>query len=103
MGSGIPESIGLSRTNKPVFLFCGDGSFPFNVQELQTADFNFPVFITVFSNRVYLSIRSTQTQFLDGNLVGSAPNDVHLINIKKVANAFGIYYKKVDTVLEYQI
>lgn len=102
MGSGIPESIGLSRTNRPVFLFCGDGSFPFNVQELQVLkDFKLPVLITVFSNEAYLSIRSTQTQFLDGNLVGSEPNDVHLINVKKISHAFGIEYKEIRSLNTY--
>ena len=88
--------------NRPVFLFCGDGSFPFNVQELQVLkDFKLPVLITVFSNQAYLSIRSTQTQFLDGNLVGSEPNDVHLINVKKISHAFGIEYKEIRSLNTY--
>lgn len=102
MGSGIPESVGLSRTGRPIFLFCGDGSFPFNVQELQIlSDFKFPVLMTVFSNEAYLSIRSTQTQFLKGNIVGSDPKDVHLVNIQKVVEAFDIKYKLIASVNEY--
>ena len=69
MGSGIPESIGVAHTKRPTFLFCGDGSFPFNVQDLQVIkNKNLPIIITIFSNKAYLSIRTTQNDFLDKNL-----------------------------------
>ena len=102
MGSGIPECIGLARTSRPVFLFCGDGSFPFNIQELQVIkDFKLPIFITVFSNEAYLSIRSTQSQFLNGKLVGSQPKDVHLINVRKISKAFDIEYEQINCLDKY--
>ena len=62
MGSGLPEAIGVSRSGAPIVLLCGDGSFPFNVQELQkVSDLKLPICV-VFSNNAYLSIRTTQSQ-----------------------------------------
>lgn len=103
MGSGIPEAIGLAQANKPIYLFCGDGSFPFNIQELQVvSDLKLPIIITVFSNNAYLSIRSTQDQFLEGRKIGSMPPDVHLLNIKKISSAFGVDYHYIESVTNYK-
>jgi acetolactate synthase-1/2/3 large subunit len=96
MGSGIPESIGVSygARDKRVICFIGDGSFPFNMQELQLIkDQNLPIKIFVFNNEGYVSIQTTQTDFLDGNFVGSNPaSGLSLPNIKNVTTAFGIEY-----------
>ncbi|WP_413744856.1 thiamine pyrophosphate-binding protein [Synechococcus sp. MIT S9451] len=103
MGSGLPEALGVSRSGLPVVLFCGDGSFPFNVQELQAVhDKNLPILYIIFSNNAYLSIRSTQTQFLDSRHVGSKPPDVHLLDIKSISEAFSIQYSKVDSLQEFR-
>ena len=103
MGSGIPEAIGVAKTGLPTYLFCGDGSFPFNVQELQLLkDLELPILINVFSNNAYLSIRSTQNEFLEGNQIGSTPKDVHLIDIKKIAFGFDINYEKIDSLNQFK-
>ena len=60
-----------------------------------------PIFITVFSNEAYLSIRSTQSQFLNGKLVGSQPKDVHLINVRKISKAFDIEYEQINCLDKY--
>ena len=93
MGSGLPEALGVSRSGCPIVLLCGDGSFPFNVQELQkVCDLNLPILYIVFSNNAYLSIRTTQSQFLESRHYGSVPPNVHLLNIASISEAFGIPY-----------
>ena len=103
MGSGIPEAIGVSKSNRPTYLFCGDGSFPFNIQELQLIkDQEIPILITVFSNNAYLSIRSTQNEFLDGKQIGSTTRDVHLIDIKKISQGFELEYIKINSLSQFE-
>ncbi len=96
MGSGIPESIGVSYADKSkkVICFIGDGSFPFNMQELQLIkDQNLPIIIFVFNNDGYVSIRTTQTDFLEGNFVGSnSESGLSLPKIRNIAVSFGIKY-----------
>ncbi len=96
MGSGIPESIGVAFGNpdKRIFCFVGDGSFPFNMQELQLIkDRNLKIKIFIFNNGGYVSIRSTQSDFLNGNFAGSdVASGLSLPNIKNVARAFGLGY-----------
>ena len=48
MGSVFLKRLG-AKSGLPTYLFCGDGSFPFNIQELQLIkDFNLPILINVF-------------------------------------------------------
>lgn len=101
MGSGLPEALGISRSGTPIVLFCGDGSFPFNVQELQKVrDQNLPILYIVFSNNAYLSIRTTQSQFLENRHFGSVPPQVHLLNIKLIAKAFEIPYLSAKSLMD---
>ncbi len=101
MGSGIPESIGIAYANpgKEIYCFVGDGSFPFNMQELQLIRDNaLPIKIFVLNNRGYVSIRSTQQEFLEGAFVGSAPDgDLHLPDVEKVAGAFGLPFHRLSS------
>lgn len=94
MGSGLPESIGVTsaRPRGNTVMLCGDGSFQFNVQELQTVkDHNFPIKMFVVNNAGYLSIRHTQGGFLKGRYHGSSPTGgLGLPDIRKVALAYGI-------------
>ena len=94
MGSGLPESIGVSaaRPRGTTVMLCGDGSFQFNVQELQTLrDQNFPIKVFVINNAGYLSIRHTQGGFLEKRFFGSSPSGgLGLPDIRKVAAAYGI-------------
>ena len=101
MGSGIPESIGVHYADKKKKIICliGDGSLPFNVQELQLiSNIKIPITIFVFNNNGYSSIKSNQTQFLDKRLSGSTPKTgLHLLNIKKIAKAFNLKYKLLSS------
>lgn len=96
MGTGIPHAIGaqVALKDKNTILICGDGSFPFNIQELQTIRTNaLPIKIVVVNNNGYLSIQGTQNQFLGGRHFGSSEDcGLELPNLHKVVPAFGITY-----------
>ena len=69
MGHDLPAALGaaVAREGKRVICLAGDGSIQFNIQELQTiVHHNLPIKIFVLSNGGYLSIRSTQANFLWG-------------------------------------
>ncbi len=99
MGSGLPESIGVAmgRPRGRVVMLCGDGSFQFNVQELQTIrDHNLPIKMFVVNNAGYLSIRHTQGGFLEKRFFGSSPSGgLGVPDICKVASAYGISARRV--------
>lgn len=94
MGSGLPESIGVSAGlhKQLTICLCGDGSMQLNIQELQTIiEYQLPVKIFVFDNGGYLSIRDTQQGFLGGRFVGSgASGGLSLPDYTKIAAAYGI-------------
>jgi acetolactate synthase-1/2/3 large subunit len=100
MGSGIPEAIGVhcAQPEKQVYCLVGDGSFPFNMQELQTIkNHNMPIKIFVYNNDGYVSIRTTQQDFLEGRVVGSSPKSgLNLPDVKKVAEAFDLRYHLIN-------
>lgn len=99
MGSGLPQSIGvaLSDPSRQVICLCGDGSFQFNVQELQTIiHHNLNVKLFIFNNSGYLSIRHTQTGFLNDNFIGSASdNYLSFPDVLQVAQAYKLPIHKI--------
>jgi acetolactate synthase-1/2/3 large subunit len=97
MGSGLPEAIGAATKNKIAICFIGDGSFMFNMQELQTIKtYNLPVKIIVFNNNGYVSIRDTQRDFLKSKFYGSsAEGGVEITSIKKICKAFDFNYSLI--------
>jgi acetolactate synthase-1/2/3 large subunit len=99
MGTGIPHAIGaqVSFPNWQTIMVTGDGSFPFNIQELQTlVTNNLPIKILVINNHGYLSIQGTQDQFLEGRYFGSAKEGgLDIPSFEKISKAFGIRYLKV--------
>lgn len=94
MGSGLPDSIGVAFQNseRTVVCFTGDGSFQFNVQELQTIRHHcLNIKIFVFCNAGYLSIRQTQNAFFGGRHIGSCERGgLSVPDVQKVAAAYGI-------------
>jgi acetolactate synthase-1/2/3 large subunit len=94
MGSGLPDSIGVAFQNieRTVICFVGDGSFQFNVQELQTIRHHrLNIKIFVFCNNGYLSIRQTQNNFFSGRYIGSCgEGGLSIPDVQKVASAYGI-------------
>jgi len=91
MGYGLPAAIGAAFgvTDRPVVLFCGDGGFMMNVQELVTAVYyKIPVKIFLLNNSFLGMVRQWQELFHQEkysftDLGDSNPDFV------KVAEAFG--------------
>lgn len=106
MGSGLPELIGswsatqyYENDDYHYILLVGDGSLPFNIQELSTIKYlKIPAKIFVISNDGYSSIRNTQKSFLDGRYYGVSPSSgVWLPNISSYASTYGFTYHKLDS------
>ena len=99
MGTGLPQSIGsqIAKRNDLVITIIGDGSFAFNLQELQTIKTHkLPIKIIVLNHDGYLSIKDTQRKFQNGRYFGSdKKGGLELPNIAKIAKAFGIKYRKI--------
>lgn len=69
MGHAIPMAIGAAKTNRPVFVIVGDGSFYMSIRDLiSLKDQN--VTIIILNNDGYLSIKNTQKNLLDGHFLG---------------------------------
>lgn len=100
MGFTLPGAIGISAAKKDgeVVGITGDGSFQTNLQELQLlAEYKFPVKLFVWNNDGYLSIRATQTRIFEGRLYGTdKSNGVSLPETKKIAEAYGLAYVKIE-------
>jgi len=96
MGYTIPAAIGVCFANnrKETIGITGDGSFQMNLQELQTiVHYKLPVKIFIWNNNGYLSIRSTQSKFFNGRLIGTDEScGISFPKVKKIARAYGIKY-----------
>ena len=94
MGYDLPAAIGaaLANNGRQVICFAGDGSLQLNIQDLQTiVHHRLPVKIFVFNNGGYLSIRTTQKSFFNGNFIGEGPaSGISFPDIVRVAEAYGI-------------
>ena len=102
MGTGLPESIGVSFAMADPSVYCviGDGSMMLNLQELQTIRFhNLPIKIVVYNNSGYLAIKHTQGSFLGGRFYGTdSCNGLSFPSFQRVAECFQIDYLRVDNV-----
>jgi acetolactate synthase-1/2/3 large subunit len=101
MGFTIPACIGahFADPSFKIFGVTGDGSFQFNIQELQTiVHYKLPIKIFVVNNGGYLSIKNTQDKFFSGRYFGINPEfGVSFPSLKKIANAYGFKYTKIDS------
>lgn len=104
MGYGLPAALGacVARANKRVICLEGDGSIQMNLQELATIAFNkLNVKIIWLNNDGYHSIRQTQTNLFDGNLVGAdSASGVSIPDAKKIAYAFDLPYINIHLLSE---
>ncbi len=96
LGTGIPYAIAakLAKPDKDVICITGDGSFLFNVQELDTAvRLNIPIIVLIANNSCWGMIKSNQA----GNLSGRFCDvDFPPTNYAKIAEGFGCYAEKIQ-------
>lgn len=100
MGYDLPAAIGCCVASKRrTILVTGEGSLQMNIQEFQTIVQNkLPVILFIMNNGGYHSIRMTQNSFFGNPLVGVGPEsrDLSFPDMKKIAYAYGIDYKKCE-------
>jgi acetolactate synthase-1/2/3 large subunit len=97
LGVGIPYSLGvrLAKPNKPVVCICGDGSFMFNIQELETlVRLNLPIIIVIANNCAWGMIKGVQKNVFDKRFCDV---DFPKIDYSQIAKSFGCYGEKVNT------
>lgn len=99
MGSEVPGALGIHFTGLYDNVVCvvGDGSFMFNLQELQTISHHKTnIKIVIMNNGGYESIRVSQKNYF-GNLLGTdASNGLSFPSFDKVAEAFNVGYSLFD-------
>ncbi len=105
MGYAVPAIIGAyfaGRRN--ITAVIGDGSLMMNVQELQLIHYHkIPVKIFVINNNMYAVIRKRQKDFFRRRTIGNDPSDgVPAPDFSKIADCFGIPYKKIEKFSELQ-
>ena len=98
MGFGVPSAIGgCIASNKRTICIDGDGGFVMNVQDLETAKrLNLPIKYFILNNGGYVSIRNSQNKHFDKQVASGENSGVTLPSIKKVVEAFGINYCRLD-------
>lgn len=100
MGYDLPAAIGaaFARPGRRVICLAGDGSSMFNLQELQTiVHHQLPIKVVILNNDGYLSMRTTQKNFFNGNYVGEGPRSgVSFPDFAKVGLAFGLPSSRLE-------
>jgi acetolactate synthase-1/2/3 large subunit len=95
LGGGIAYAIGasLASPGTQVFMITGDGSFMYNVQELETIKrLNLPITIIINNDSAWNMIRSMQNSFFAQNFVGT---DLDGVEYVPIARGFGLNAEKV--------
>lgn len=95
LGGGISYAIGtaLAAPDTQVFLITGDGSFMYNVQELETLRrYKLPVIIFINNDSAWNMIRSMQNSFFAQNFVGT---DLDGVEYVPIARGFGLRAQRV--------
>lgn len=101
MGFDIPAAIGAYYADPTKRLVCiaGDGSLQMNLQDLQTlVSHKIPVKLMVLNNRGYHSIRQTQHNFFQGNVVGCGEESgLSFPDLRKLAEAYDVPFSRLDS------
>ena len=95
MGTDLPMSIGshIANKTKQFILFTSEGTFQFNIQELQTiVHHKFPIKIIVFNNASYGAIEITQKTFFNNKFGVDFSSGLSFPDTEKIAGAYGIKY-----------
>ncbi|MFX1452902.1 MAG: thiamine pyrophosphate-binding protein, partial [Promethearchaeota archaeon] len=96
LGVGIPYAIGVKMAKPEKLVIClnGDGSFLFNVQELETAiRLNLPIIIVIANNCAWGMIKSNQKKSFDKRYCDV---DLPSIDYSEIARGFGCYGEKIE-------
>jgi len=96
LGTGIPYAIGaqIANPDKQVVVINGDGSFMFNVQELDTAvRLNLPIIIIIANNCAWGMIKSKQKGEFKKRYCDV---DLPPTNYAEIAKGFGCYGEKIE-------
>jgi acetolactate synthase-1/2/3 large subunit len=96
LGTGIPHAIGaqMAKPDKLVVCLTGDGSFMFNVQDLDTAvRLNLPIIVVVANNSCWGMIKSNQRNNLSKRYCDV---DFPSTNYAEIGKGFGCYGEKVE-------
>jgi len=99
MGYAVPAAIGAAFAREgQIIVICGDGSVMMNIQEFETFAFlNLPIKVFIMNNNGYSSIRHLQDNAFRGRQIGCDPTSgISFPDFKKVANAFGLKYARID-------
>lgn len=103
MGFALPATIGAFYAEaKCIVAVIGDGSIMMNLQELETIRHrNIPAKIIIVNNNAYAIIRRRQVELFRKRTIGTdTSNGVSIPNFEKVANCFGLPYRKIQAVTE---
>jgi acetolactate synthase-1/2/3 large subunit len=104
MGFTIPATIGaaVADPNTTVIGVTGEGSFQFNIQELQTIVQNkLPIKLFILNNGGYLSIRNTQTKFFNKRFSGESEiSGVSFPDAERIAYAYGFPFTRIHNIDE---
>jgi thiamine pyrophosphate-dependent acetolactate synthase large subunit-like protein len=95
LGCGIPTAIGIKAADprRPLVLLQGDGSFLYNVQELETARrLGMGFVVVIFNDGCWNMIKGAQDMFFGGRYIGAFLGD---IDYAAVARGFGCFGRKV--------
>lgn len=106
MGCGLPYAIGAAIADKKtVFCITGDGGLQMNIQELQTVVAeNLPIKIFVINNRALGKITEIQAKACEGRYCITTESSGYKVpDFEKVANAYGIKAKTLDSFEELDI
>lgn len=92
MGFGLPAAIGATfgAPDRVVCMFCGDGGFQMNIQEMGTImEQQAPVKIILMNNNYLGNVRQWQDMFFDGRR-----SFTHMLNpmYSDIARAYGVHY-----------
>lgn len=96
LGCGIPLAIGIKAAHpeRPLVLIQGDGSFLYNVQELDTARrLGMDFVVVIFNDGCWNMIKGCQDLFFGGRYVGAMLGD---IDYAAIARGFGCYSRRVE-------
>lgn len=100
MGYALPAAIGaqLTRPDRRVWCFIGDGGLQMNVQELQTiVHHNLEIVIVILNNQGYGIIKQFQDAYFDGRHEATG-RGYSFPDFRKIANAYGIDYTSITSV-----